>query len=216
MNTKRQILKIADLGRRKYAPVLDLQKQLVEERKSCKQPDTLLLVEHEPVYTLGRSASENNILLSPDKLSGKGIDAVKIGRGGDVTFHGPGQIVGYPIISLRERKLRVVDLVDGLEKTIAATLTDFGIKSRMIREYRGVWVENEKIAAIGVRITKGISMHGFALNVNTDLSYYRDIVPCGITDKGVTSMRKIGLDISIEDVKKALIVNFRKIFNYPT
>lgn len=208
------MLKIIDLGRKKYAPVLELQKQFVEERKSGRRPDTLILVEHDPVYTLGRASSEKNILLPPDELAVKGIDTVKIGRGGDVTYHGPGQIVGYPIISLPERKLRVVDLVDGLEKTIVATLAGFGIESMLTRQRRGVWVGNEKIAAIGVRITRGISMHGFALNVSTNLGYYQGIIPCGIADKGVTSMLKLGHDTPAEEVKEALILNFKKIFNY--
>ncbi len=214
MKTTQTMLEIIDLGRKKYKPVLELQNRFVEERKNANRPDTLVLVEHEPVYTLGRSASEGNILLAPDKLSSKGIDVVKIGRGGDVTYHGPGQIVGYPIIDLRERKLRVVDLVDGLENTITATLSHFGIESRLLRQHRGVWVGNEKIAAIGVRITRGISMHGFALNVVTDLNYYHDIVPCGITDKGVTSMANFVRDLKIDDVKKILVLNFKKEFGY--
>ncbi len=209
------MLKIIDLGRKKYAPVLELQKRFVEERKSGRRTDTLILVEHDPVYTLGRAASEKNILLPPDKLAVQGIDTVKISRGGDVTYHGPGQIVGYPIISLPERNLRVVDLVDGLEKTIVATLAGFGIQSILTRQHRGVWVENEKIAAIGVRITRGISMHGFALNVSTNMGYYQGIIPCGITDKGVTSMLKLGHDVSLSEVKEALILNFKRTFDYP-
>lgn len=208
------MLEVIDLGRKRYEPVLEMQRRFVEERKKGERSDTLILVEHEPVYTLGRSATGKNVLLSEDALSGKGVDLVKIGRGGDVTFHGPGQIVGYPIIDLRERSLKVVDLVDRIERSIGATLLHFGIDTSFSREHRGVWAGDEKVAAIGIRITRGISMHGFALNVTTDLQYYRWIVPCGISDKGVTSMSALVPGITVDDVKKPLIDNFKSEFDY--
>lgn len=207
-------LEMIDLGRCQYRQVLKMQFELHAQRCKDLISDTLILVEHEPVYTLGRSADEGNILLSSKVLEEKHIDVVKIGRGGDVTFHGPGQIVGYPIINLRDQKLGVVDLVDGIEKTLTAVLAGFGIRAGTDRGRRGVWVGDEKIAAIGLRISHGVSMHGFALNVSPDLNYYKGIIPCGIKDKAVTSMEKFMHGVNMDMVKKPLVESFCRQFGY--
>jgi lipoyl(octanoyl) transferase len=209
-----RILYVTDAGKREYLPVWELQKQLVNMRLENKLPDTLLLVEHEPVYTLGRNASEKNVLASETELVRHGIRIVRTDRGGDVTYHGPGQIVGYPIISLRERGKGPVWYVSQLEAVLVLVLQNFGLNPVLDSKRRGVWIGNDKIAAIGVRITRGITMHGFALNVVTDLSNYRWIIPCGIQDRGVTSMHLLVPSVSIADVKKEVIRQFCKVFNY--
>jgi lipoyl(octanoyl) transferase len=198
-------LQLMDIGRCRYAEALALQERLVEERRVGTRPDTLVLVEHEPVYTLGRTADEEHILLSKEALTRQGIDVVRIGRGGDVTYHGPGQLVGYPIIDLKALGRGVLWHVNMLEKTIQATLADFGIDSRCEREHRGVWVGDEKVSAVGVRVTRGITMHGFALNVSVDLNYFTGIVPCGIQDRGVTSMDQLVSGVEMDAVKASVV-----------
>ena len=212
--TMRSVFKVIDLGVKAYEPALKLQEELVEKLRNKEIPDTLLLVEHEPVYTLGINAGENNIIASKDELKRKRIKVIKTTRGGDVTFHGPGQLVGYPIIFLGADAKMVLWYVEKLEQLIIRTLADFSIKGSTDRKHRGVWVGNDKIAALGVRITRQITMHGFALNVSTDLKYYEDIIPCGIRDKGVTSLRLLGCNASMDEVKRKVVKNFKEIFSY--
>lgn len=217
MNTGAEpVLRVVDLGHRAYGPVLELQEQTVEERKAGRIPDTLLLVEHDPVYTLGRNARDGNIVASRDELRRMGVEVVKIGRGGDVTYHGPGQLVGYPIIDLKERGRSIVGYVDGLEQVILQVLKAYGVRGETDRKNRGVWVGDSKVAAIGVRVTRYVTMHGFSINVCPDLSYYRGIIPCGIRNKGVTSLHLLvpGVEIDMDDVKKKVVKEFVEVFGY--
>jgi lipoyl(octanoyl) transferase len=208
------LLRVLDLGHRAYGPVLQLQEQMVEERQADRIPDSLLLVEHDPVYTLGRNAKEGNVVASPDDLRKMGIEVVKIGRGGDVTYHGPGQLVGYPILHLKKRGISIVDYVGSLEQVILRVLRDYGIEGGTDRKNRGVWVGNDKVAAIGVRVTRYVTMHGFSLNVTADLSYYRGIIPCGIRDKGVTSLHQLASGVKMDDVKEKVVKEFVEVFGY--
>jgi lipoate-protein ligase B len=198
-----------------YSTGLYLQRKLHERvsSNSSRSIGFLLLVEHEPVITIGRFGKANSILISPEDMKKLGIEIYRTERGGDVTFHGPGQIVGYPIINLRDFKLGIKSYVHLLEETIIRALQDFGIEGRRIKEYPGVWVGREKIAAIGVYVKNWITMHGFALNVTPDLSYFSLIVPCGISDMGVTSMKKLlDKEISLGQVVSALVEQFGRIF----
>jgi lipoyl(octanoyl) transferase len=207
-------LDVLDLGMQAYLPALRRQEELVERRGKDAIPDTLLLVEHEPVYTLGRNAKEQNIVATPEELDRQKIQVVKTGRGGDVTFHGPGQLVGYPILDLRRWGKGVVWYVDSLEEVLIRTLAEYGVAGTRDSKHRGVWVNDCKIAAIGVRITRHITMHGFSLNVRTDLGYYRGIIPCGIPDKGVTSLHLIVPEVDMDDVKRKLVAQFKAVFGY--
>ena len=177
-------LNIYWLGLRSYNPIWDLQKAIHELRVNNKINDSVLLLEHNHVYTLGKNADENHIL--PSKL--KDTEIIKIDRGGDVTYHGPGQLVGYPIIDLHNYKMSISWYLDVLSNSIINMLSDLGIESQYRDDYVGVWVDESKIAAFGVRLSKWITMHGFALNVNTDLKYYDGLIPCGIFECGVTSI----------------------------
>jgi lipoyl(octanoyl) transferase len=183
----------------------DLQKHLWSERLAERIPDTLLLLEHTPVITLGRSADAENIRSSRDDLKTKGIDVVDVDRGGDVTYHGPGQITGYLIAALKELRLDVHLFVRGLEEVMIRTLSDYGLSAGRIPGLTGVWVGEEKIGAIGVHMSRWISTHGFAFNVRTELDSFDHIVPCGIKDRGVTSMtRLLGEGVDLEDVAELL------------
>ena len=177
-------LNIYWLGVRSYNPIWDLQKAIHELRVNNKINDSVLLLEHDHVYTLGKNADENHIL--PSKL--KDTEIIKIDRGGDVTYHGPGQLVGYPIIDLHNYKMSISWYLDVLSNSIINMLSDLGIESQYRDDYVGVWVDESKIAAFGVRLSKWITMHGFALNVSTDLKYYDGLIPCGIFECGVTSI----------------------------
>ena len=207
-------LQVIDLGRRAYEPVLALQERLVEQRRQDEIPDTLLLVEHEPVYTLGRNACERHVLASAEELTHRGIRVIRTTRGGDVTYHGPGQLVGYPILDLRARGEGVLTHVGSLEKAIVRLLDGFGVAGATDRKNRGVWVGNDKIAALGVRVTRQVTMHGFALNVKMDLAPYRSIVPCGIEGRGVTSLHLFVPDVRAEDVRQRMIRCFCEVFGY--
>jgi lipoyl(octanoyl) transferase len=189
---------LVSCGRVAYGRALAWQEQLHAARVAGCVPDTVLLVEHNPVYTLGRNADEGNILLDAATLEGRGIEVHRIGRGGQVTYHGPGQLVGYPIVSLRG--LGAAGYVSLLETVLIALLGDYGIEARTDPINRGVWVGQEKVAAIGVRISRGVSMHGFALNVAPNLADYAGIVPCGIVGRGVTSMARLGFTGSMDEV----------------
>jgi len=247
------LISVLQLGSVQYATALRLQQRLVELRKEGRIGDTLLLLEHRPVITLGRNAQAANVVASPELLTQRGVEVFECDRGGDVTFHGPGQLVGYPIFDLRsfpsadERRktLGAVEYVRRLEEVLIRTCADFGIPTQRIPGLTGVWtdanplssraVENDslanrslesrdllspqlspeaKIAAIGVHISRGVTSHGFALNANTDLSYFDLIIPCGITAKPVTSMAKeLGRQLSLQEVIHSISRNFGVVFH---
>jgi lipoyl(octanoyl) transferase len=206
-----------DLGRLGWARAFELQQQLIARRKAGDIPDQFLIVEHPHVVTVGRNGREENLLASPEVLQRTGIELHRTDRGGDVTYHGPGQIVGYPILDLRDWKRDVGAYVRAIEQMIMDTMSDFGIQTCREQRMTGVWtgpsasVPGAKIAAIGVHISRWVTSHGFALNVSTDLDYFRYIVPCGLT-KPVTSMRALGVDASRKDVIDRLRRHFEEIF----
>ena len=184
-----------------YEVSYGLQRRLVDARREGKVPDILLLLEHPSVYTIGRAGSKDEVLIGQDACRRRGVEVHFSDRGGRVTYHGPGQLVGYGITDLYGLGVGVRRYIRCLEDGLIAALSRFGITSRTEEGLTGVWVGDEKIAAIGIRVTRGITMHGFALNVDPDLSFFRDIVPCGITERGVTSMRRVlGAAPSIDDV----------------
>ena len=203
-------IEILDLGMQGYKKSWNFQKSLLKKRSNNEINDTLIFVEHEPVYTLGKNADENHILQNyPEE-----IKTFHIERGGDVTYHGPGQLVGYPILDLRDYKKSISWYMRTLEQIIIDTLSEFNIQADRKNGLTGVWYKNEKIAALGVRVSKWITMHGFSLNINPDLNYYKSIIPCGIFEYGVTSMSKIlNEDVDKESVKSALKIKFLDQFN---
>ena len=245
------MISVVRVGVLDYASGLRLQQRLVELRKTGQIGDVLLLLEHTPVITLGRNARAANVLASPEELAVRGVEVFECDRGGDVTFHGPGQLVGYPILDLRgfekssqfsvlrsqenlgaasplRKTLGAVDYVRGLEEALIRTCGDFGIASKRVAGLTGVWTETQgpstsvgmtnlleerKIAAIGVHISRSVTSHGFALNVNTDLSLFNLIVPCGIRSKAVTSMEKeLGRELEMASVAEAVSRNFGVVF----
>ena len=210
----RRPLRVERPGLVPYGDALDLQSSLVARRRSGEIPDTLLLLEHPHVITLGTSAHRENILIDDDDGRLLGIDVFETGRGGDVTYHGPGQMVGYPILDLKPDRCDLHRYVRDLEEVLIRALAEFGIVAGRKEGLTGVWTGDEKIAAIGVRVSSGwITSHGFALNVNTDLSFFGSIVPCGITEYGVTSMRRLlGREIRLDDVGDAVERTFRAVF----
>ncbi len=190
----------AYLGRVDYQEARNIQHALVQARAEERIPDTLLLLEHPPTYTLGRRDKPSNMLLPREALEAMGARVIEVDRGGEITFHGPGQLVGYPIIGLRSWG-GPLKYVRALEATLIAVLDTFGIQAGRIEGLTGVWANDAKIAAIGVRISRGVTSHGFALNVGTDLGWFQHIVPCGIPDRDVTSMeRLIGSGLELEEV----------------
>jgi len=203
---------LRQLGRIDYASALQLQQQLATDRKQGLIPDQLLLLEHPHVITLGRNGHMENLLADDDILARAGISFYPTDRGGDVTYHGPGQLVGYPILDLRDWKRDVGAYVRAVEETIILTLAEYGIEAGRIPKLTGVWVGERKIAAIGVHLSRWVTSHGFALNVSTDLSYFQYIVPCGLT-KPVTSMAALGVRASLDEVGAKLAVHFARIFD---
>ena len=204
-------INILDLGRMSYNSAWDIQKNYHQKVLTGKEQDTLILVEHEPVYTLGKNANDNHLLQSASEE----IEVYRIDRGGDITFHGPGQIVVYPILDLNRYVKSVSWYMRTLEKIIIDTLSDFEIKAELKDGLTGVWVGVEKIGAQGVRISRWVTMHGLALNVNTDLKYFDGIIPCGIFDYGVTSMEKLtGSKQDINKVKNTIIKYFNNILSH--
>jgi lipoyl(octanoyl) transferase len=203
---------VRELGRMEYGAALDLQRQLVAARKEGGGPDWLLLVEHPHVITLGRNGHLENLLASERVLARAGISFYPTDRGGDITYHGPGQLVGYPILDLREWRRDVGAYVRSVEQAIIDTLADYGIASGRIPKLTGVWVGERKIAAIGVHLSRWVTSHGFALNVHTDLSYFQYIVPCGLT-KPVASMAQLGVRASLEEVSRSLAGHFGRVFD---
>ena len=204
------------LGRMPYAEALELQRQIARDRISGAIPqDILLLVEHPPVVTLGRASKEKNLIASPEFLQSKGVELFEVERGGDVTFHGPGQLVGYPIIDLKRHRQDLHWYLRKIEEALINTLADFGIPGERNTAYTGVWTRGKKIASIGVHAREWVTWHGFALNVTTDLSYFDLIVPCGITGVEMTSIaRELGLEqVSIQDVRDRVSAKFAEAFD---
>jgi len=202
-------VQILDLGKKPFKEVWNYQKKMQLKRMNRDIDDVLILVEHDPVYTLGKNANPNHLLQSRDRS----IDVFNIERGGDITFHGPGQLVGYPILDLSNYKKSVSWYMRSLEQLTIDVLNEFKISANRVEGLTGVWVGDEKIAAQGVRLTKWITMHGFSINVNTDLSFYDGIIPCGIFNHGVTSMEEIlNRTQKMEKVKSLVIDKFNQIF----
>ena len=220
------MISVIQLGTIDYSTGLRLQAKLVDLRKEGRIGDVLLLLEHTPVITLGRNAKAANVVASPEKLAQRGVEVCECDRGGDVTFHGPGQLVGYPIFDLRgfpaedgrRKTLGVIEYVRRLEEVLIRTCADFRIPAERVVGLTGVWTAaggsaQAKIAAIGVHISRGVTSHGFALNVNTDLSFFDLIVPCGITNRPVTSMQKeLSAPVPLEDVAHSVTRNFGNVF----
>ena len=206
-----------DLGFIDYKEAWDLQKEIHVKRTHDEVNDTLFLLEHSHTYTLGKVAEKENLISNDDQLKELGIKVYEIDRGGDITYHGPGQIVGYPIIKLSDWKADTHEYLRGLEEVIMQVCSGYGLKTERHPKYTGVWIGNRKIAAIGIKISRWVTMHGFAFNVNTDLNYFGGIIPCGIRDKGVTSLkRELGNEIDMNEVKMKLVKEFEKFFGYST
>ncbi|MDR1989232.1 MAG: lipoyl(octanoyl) transferase LipB [Acidobacteriaceae bacterium] len=214
----RRSIEVRRLGRVPYRDALDMQRALVEERKADRVGDLLILLEHPPVLTLGvkGDGGRSHILASADALGAQGIDIFETGRGGDVTYHGPGQVVGYPIVNLKPDRCDVHRYVRDLEEVIIRTAAEFGVTATRVAGLTGVWVGQEKLAAIGVRISRWVTSHGFAFNVQTDLNHFGLIVPCGIADRGVTSLAKLGVTATMADVETALARQFSVVFDFPS
>ncbi len=201
------------LGRLSYADGLDLQAQLVARRQAGEVPDTLLLLEHEPVFTLGRSARRENVLLSEEALRERGFALFDTGRGGDVTYHGPGQVVGYPILDLSPDRRDAHRYVRDLEEVMIRTCADYAIPAGRVAGLTGTWVGPDKIGAIGVRIARWVTSHGFAFNVSTDLAPFSLIVPCGIQNRGVTSLERLrGRSVPLDEVMDRLTGHLAAVF----
>ncbi|MGC2621255.1 MAG: lipoyl(octanoyl) transferase LipB [Acidobacteriaceae bacterium] len=222
------ILNLLQIGRVPYTEGLELQRRLVAERHADRIGNTLVLLEHPPVLTLGRNASRAHILASNEFLASQGIEVHEINRGGDVTYHGPGQLVGYPIFDLRSYtpRLGAVDFVRRIEEALIRACGDFGVPATRIPGRTGVWtlaggtIQEKKVAAIGIHIARGITSHGFALNVNPDLRDFELIVPCGIADRSVTSLeleagQESDLSPSMETVRNAVARQFGRVFELP-
>ncbi len=202
------------LGLTTYAEGLRLQERAVERLRAGEGDEQLLLLEHPHVFTLGRGADASNILADEHQLQSQAIEVYETGRGGDVTYHGPGQLVGYPIINLKPDRCDVHRYVRDIEEVLIRTVGDYGVRGGRINGLTGVWVGDEKVAAIGVRIARWITSHGFALNVNTDLNYFGMIVPCGIRDKGVTSLARLtGRALDLREVAEAVTHHFAEVFD---
>jgi lipoyl(octanoyl) transferase len=208
-------LEVRRLGVVPYAEALAMQRALVEERKAERIPDLLLLLQHPPVITVGvkGDGGRSNVIASPQRLAELGIEVSETGRGGDVTYHGPGQIVGYPILDLRPDRCDVHRYVRDLEEVMIRACADYGISAGRIKGLSGAWVGREKIGAIGVRISRWVTSHGFAFNVSTDLDHFKLIVPCGISDGGVTSLEKAtGRRLPLPEVEDALVTHLGDVF----
>jgi lipoyl(octanoyl) transferase len=213
------LISVVQLGTVDYATGLRLQQSLVEMRKTGRIGDVLLLLEHSPVITLGRNARRENLLASPELLAQRGVELFECDRGGDITFHGPGQLVGYPIFDLRgfQPRIGAVEFVRRLEEVLTRSCADFGVACELVKGLTGVWTAKEqhqaKIAAIGVHISRGVTSHGFALNVNTDLDYFQLIVPCGIVSKPVTSLAlETGAQKNLDEVARSVTGHFAQVF----
>ena len=208
-------IEVRRLGVVSYAEGLEIQKALVAQRKAGEISDQLLLLEHPPVITLGvKTRNDRSHIIAPtDLLAAQGVEVFETGRGGDVTYHGPGQLVGYPIIDLKPDRCDVHQYVRDLEEVMIRLAAAFGVEAGRIPGLTGAWVGNDKLAAIGVRIARWVTSHGFAFNVNTSLAHFDFIVPCGITDKGVTSLEKlIGRPVPMAEVEESAVDAFKQVF----
>ena len=208
-------LEVRHLGVVPYADALELQRALVEERRAGRVPDLLLLLEHPHVITMGakREASRSHLVATPERLAERGVELHESGRGGDITYHGPGQLVGYPILDLRPDRCDVHKYVRDLEEVMIRSAADFGLTAGRIGGLTGAWVGADKLGAIGVRISRWITSHGFAFNVMTDLDYFKLIIPCGITSGGVTSLsRATGRAVRMTDARAAIATRFGDVF----
>ena len=200
------LIKVQDLKRKNFLDTLQIQESLRNKVLKNNTDNYLILVEHDHVYTLGKNANSNNILNSTCEI-------IQTQRGGDVTYHGPGQLVAYPIINLKKKKIGVKNYISMIEKLILNILIDYNLEPQILKEETGVWVQNKKIASIGIHVTRGVTMHGLAINVNTDLSYFDNIISCGIQGVKMTSLDKeLGKKIRMNDIKKSLITHFNQIF----
>jgi lipoyl(octanoyl) transferase len=206
-------INVVNLGITDYKSTWDLQRQMFDLRIAGRISDVLLLNEHHHVYTLGKNSNENHLLAQSEELRTKGVDVYNIDRGGDITYHGPGQLVGYPIIDLNNYYLDLHRYLRDLEEVVIRALAEYGIEAYRDASFTGVWVGSEKIAAIGVKVSHWVTMHGFAFNVNTDLSYFDRIIPCGIFHKGVTSLeRLLGQSVLLEEASKKIVKHFSAVF----
>lgn len=204
-----------DLGFIDYQNAWDLQKDVFAKRVKDEVADTFFMLEHPHTYTLGKVAEKENLISSEDQLKELGVSVYEIDRGGDITYHGPGQIAGYPIIKLSDWKEDTHEYLRSLEEVMMEVCADYGLKTHRNPKYTGVWIEERKIAAIGIKVSRWTTMHGFAFNVNTDLNYFGGIIPCGIKDKDVTSLkRELGREVPIEEVKQKLADKFKEVFGY--
>jgi lipoyl(octanoyl) transferase len=209
----RGVLTVERLGTVAYQPTWELQDELAEQRRSRRIGDRLLLVEHFPVYTIGRGGDAANLLASPTRLRELGAEFIRVDRGGDITFHGPGQLVAYPIVELRD-PLDLRRYVRSLEEAVIATAAAFDVAAGRLDGLTGVWVDgNRKLAAIGVRVRRGVTTHGLALNVNTELRWFAEVVPCGIADKEVTTLaHELGHPVDMGEVEARLTDELARIF----
>ena len=209
-------LTVRRLGLVPYGEALAMQRALVEERKAGRTPDLLLLLQHPPVITLGvrGDGGRSHVIATNDRLRELGIDVFETGRGGDVTYHGPGQIVGYPILDLKPDRQDVHRYVRDVEEVMIRVCADYGLAAGRVSGLTGTWIGNEKIGAIGIRISRWVTSHGFAFNVSTDLDHFNLIVPCGIADRGVTSLAKAtGRPIALAEVEDAIARHFSAVFD---
>jgi lipoyl(octanoyl) transferase len=209
-------LDVRRVGTIAYADALALQAELVAGRRAGEIPDTLLLLEHPHVITLGSGSHEENVLVSPEERAARGIELFETGRGGDVTYHGPGQLVGYPILDLKPDRQDLHRYLRDLEEMLIGVLGEFGLSGSRKEGLTGVWVDDRKLAAIGVRVSSGwITSHGFALNVNTDLSFFGAIVPCGIRDHGVGSIsQEAGRTVEMPEAEDAVVRQMERVFGH--
>lgn len=206
---------VLDLGLQPYAQTLQRQEELVAQRMAGSIPDSLILVEHPPVVTLGRAKLRKNLRLGPDELAARGIEFFEITRGGDVTYHAPGQLVGYPIFDLKQHGRDVLHFCRGVEAALIQTLGDFGLNAEAIPGDAGVWVGEKKIASLGVSVRRWITLHGFALNVSTDLTGFQVIRPCGKDPEVMTSMAALlGRPVPVEEVRRRVTVRFAEVFHF--
>jgi lipoyl(octanoyl) transferase len=207
-------LNILDLACCSYEETWQLQRELHAKRVNGEIRDTLILVEHPPVYTLGKNADERHLVATEDFLRRRGIEVYRVDRGGDITYHGPGQLVGYPIFNLKEHRPSIGWFIATIEQILIDTLAKFEITAEHVPSLTGVWVGDQKIAAIGMRVARWVTMHGFALNVTTDLSNFGGIIPCGLTGKGVTRMIDLCPTVTLAAVKQEIISQFARHFGF--
>jgi len=215
VDKKDRTLIYCDLGLIDYKDAWDLQKSVHQLRVEKKIEDVLFLLEHPNTYTFGKTADKKNLLGDQKYLDKNKISVYEIDRGGDITYHGPGQVVGYPIIDLNDWKKDTHKYLRSIEEVIIGFLTEYNLTGTRVDKYTGVWLDNRKICAIGIKVSRWITMHGFAFNINTDLKLFNGIIPCGITDKDVTSLkRELDKEIQLSEVKEKIVRHFKTEFNY--